>query len=608
MNYHKGIVLHVLDRELQESLDNKLSEKMILDLIRIALMASKYIYVSYSHICESSPIYPQANSQLCFLQGEGAVFFLLADENINDFFAKREKRYYKDKKRYPFYFNPAQIKELFPHAECIPRKSSSTEYIRQGLFHLIHRDPRVSRLPAAKDHQVLEVISQYLPPKSSKQALTIHTFQKGFRDRKIFKRSENTAPAQHRLEVSLTRLHGQSIITETDSTIFTDIPGCQQYDALAIGTYYVFPLYRIFLSPLLGGQEILSNLEVYHNQLEEIIRFRQTPFFTYFSGMLYTIVQQVVESSVCSCDFGLPYDFWLKQLCNQIEKAVNNATDGEMADPGLITVDTAEKYLARLKICLHKTFFKGELNVNNFEPASDRKVVLILTVNDEEHKAFLNELSKQEVVYSSIVGKNNVYFQANYKRYTLVILKCMPGSIGPASSTLAVQEAISDFTPSAVIACGVAFCCKPKKENIGDVMVSKQIWQYDPQKVTEDSVIRRGDKATASPALLHRFSSAIASWEQKNPDIPVHIGLIASGEVLSNSEDFLDKLKQSEPEIIGGEMEGSGVLSAAERENCNWIIVKAICDWGAKKTDDYQPLSAQNAARYVLYVLDLFPL
>ena len=55
-------------------------------------------------------------------------------------------------------------------------------------------------------------------------------------------------------------------------------------------------------------------------------------------------------------------------------------------------------------------------------------------------------------------------------------------------------------------------------------------------------------------------------------------------------------------------MEGSGVLSAAERENCNWIVVKAICDWGAKKTDAYQPQSAQNAARYVLYVLNLFPL
>ena len=221
---------------------------------------------------------------------------------------------------------------------------------------------------------------------------------------------------------------------------------------------------------------------------------------------------------------------------------------------------------------------------------------------------FRSELDRQNIPCSPICGRNNVYFQASFKSYSLMILKCMPGSGGSAGSTLAVQEAIADFSPIAVIACGVAFGCKPEKEKMGDIMVSKQIWQYDPRKITEESIIRRGDKATASAPLLHRFSTAIASWGREHPDVPVHMGLIASGEVLVNSKDFLDELKQSEPEIIGGEMEGSGVLSAAERENCNWIVVKAICDWGAKKTDAYQPQSAQNAARYVLYVLDFFPL
>jgi len=606
MRYQKGIFIHVLDRELQESLDFPLTETMILDLIRIALMSSKDVYVSYSHICESSQIYPQANSELRFLQGEGAIFFLLADENIDSFFAQREKRYWKDKKRYPFYFNPAQIKALRPYMKCIPRMNSTTEYIRQGLCYLLQGDLRVSRLPAAGDSQALEVIRRYLPPQDSKQALTVHTFQKGFHDRKIFKRTENPAPVQHKLEATLTSLHGQSIIAETNTTIFTDIPGCQQYNALGVGTYYSFPLYRIFLKPLLGHKEILSDRDAYHRQLEEIIQFRENPFFSHFSGMIYTLVQQVIENKICSYNFISPYEIWLKQLCDQIDESVYCATDGKTFD--CVTADAAQAYLTKLKMSLQNTLFKGDLNVNHFEPTSDRKVVLILTVNDEEHKAFLDELKKQDVSCSPVGRKNNVYFQANYKQYTLMILKCMPGSVGPASSALAVQEAISDFKPVAVIACGVAFGCKPKKEKMGDIMISRQIWQYDPQKATEKAIIHRGDKATASASLLNRFSSAIALWEQEHPDISVHMGLIASGEVLVNSGDFLAELKQAEPEIIGGEMEGSGVLSAAERENCNWIIVKAICDWGAKKTDAYQPQSATNAARYVLYVLGLFPL
>lgn len=91
MIYQEGLFLHVLDRELQESLDCSLSELEIMNLIRIGLLAGKYVFASYSHVCESSQIYPRANLELCFLQEQGAVLFLLADGNIDDFFAKREK-------------------------------------------------------------------------------------------------------------------------------------------------------------------------------------------------------------------------------------------------------------------------------------------------------------------------------------------------------------------------------------------------------------------------------------------------------------------------------------------------------------------------------------
>lgn len=606
MLYQDGIFLHVLDRELQESLDRPLPESEIMDLIRIGLLASKFVFASYSHVCESSQLYPRANAELCFLQEQGAVLFLLADENIDSFFAKREKRYFKDKGRYPFYFDRSQIKALLPRAECIQRTTSSTEYIRQGLCYLLKEDLRVSRLPAAGDPYVLEVIDQYLPSPNSKQALTAHTFQKGFQNRKIFKRFEDSAPAQRKLQATLTSLHGKSIIAETHSTIFTNIPGCQQYDGLGTGNYYSFPLYQAFLRPLLGNKAILKNIALYHKQLEEIVLFRENHFFSHFCGMIYTLVQQTIEHKNSSYDFMLPYDIWLKQLCSQVEEAVYYATGGKVFDS--VTPEAAQAYLKQLKLALQRTIFKGGANVDNFEPTQNQKVVLILTVNAEEHKAFLDELTRKKTPYSAVVGKNNVYFRAEWKNHTLIILKCMPGSVGPASSTLAVQEAISEFKPAAVIACGVAFGCKPEKEHLGDIMVSKQLWQYDPQKVTETSIIRRGDKATASASLLQRFSSAVVLWEKANPDVSVHIGLLASGEVLANSDDFLAELKLSEPEIIGGEMEGAGVLSAAEREKCDWIIVKAICDWGAKKTDDYQPQSAQNAAQYVLYVLDLFPL
>lgn len=606
MRYQKGLFLHVLDRELQESLDVPLSEAVILDLIRIGVMSSESVYVSYSHVCESSGIYPWADCELCFLQENGAVLFLLADENLDSFFAQREKRYSGDKKRYPFYFDQKQIQALRPRAQCVPRMNSTTEYIRQGLRCLLNGDLRIRSLPAVGDPQVLEVIARYLPPQQSKQALTIHAFQDGFSDRDIFGNSGDSAAAARKLKVTLTGLHGQSITTETNTAVFTDIPGCQPYNSLGGTSCYSYPLYRIFLSPLLGGGEILSDPEAYHRQLKELILFRENPFFSYFSRMMYTLVQEFIEGGTHLEDLKRPYDIWLRQLCGQAREIVCRAANGETADR--VTADAAQIYLDRLKMSLRGVISKGGLHVNSLEPASPQKVVLILTVNNEEHRAFLDELTAQNISYTPVAGRGNAYYRANYKNHTLMILKCMPGSGGSAGSALSVQEAISDFNPAAVIACGVAFGCRRKKEKMGDIMVSKQIWQYDPKKEAGRSVIRRGDKASASASLLSRFSSAVVPWEKENPGISVHVGLIASGETLVNSRAFLNELKQSEPEMIGGEMEGSGVLSAAGRLNCNWIVVKAICDWGVKKTDAYQPQSAANAARYVLYVLSRFPL
>ena len=79
-----------------------------------------------------------------------------------------------------------------------------------------------------------------------------------------------------------------------------------------------------------------------------------------------------------------------------------------------------------------------------------------------------------------------------------------------------------------------------------------------------------------------------------------------SGEKLVNDPGFREWLLETEPEAIGGDMEGAGLYVAANEAKVYWIVGKLVCDWAdGSKNDDAQPLASNNAAQSVLHVLQL---
>jgi nucleoside phosphorylase/mannose-1-phosphate guanylyltransferase len=175
------------------------------------------------------------------------------------------------------------------------------------------------------------------------------------------------------------------------------------------------------------------------------------------------------------------------------------------------------------------------------------------------------------------------------------------GSSGPGASLMTIHEAIKALHPTAVIMSGIAFGVNPKKQELGDILVSRKLVTYEQQKIKEGTVIPRGERVSASPSLLEKFESASLDWQKPN----VHFGSILSGEKLIADQDFRNKLLELEPEAIGGEMEGAGLYAAASRAKVDWILVKAICDWAdGNKADDHHEIAARNAAEFVLHVLE----
>jgi nucleoside phosphorylase len=251
--------------------------------------------------------------------------------------------------------------------------------------------------------------------------------------------------------------------------------------------------------------------------------------------------------------------------------------------------------------------------VKTFEPDDHLKKantdVLLVTVTAVEARELLGVAKKKIGDYETVYEGDQVYYNlGRLGDAQIYMVRSEMGSGGPGGSTMTISEAIDRLSPSAVIMVGIAFGVNREKQQIGDILISTHLWAYELQRVGTGadgslSIIPRGNRVPASHILLSRFRSAELWWTQAK----LRFGLLSSGEKLIDNIDFRDQLLAKEPEVVGGEMEGVGLYSAASRKGIDWIIVKAICDWAdgkkREKKDQYQQEAAHNAAELTLSVI-----
>ena len=240
-------------------------------------------------------------------------------------------------------------------------------------------------------------------------------------------------------------------------------------------------------------------------------------------------------------------------------------------------------------------------------PTDSKADILLVTAAEVEAKAILSFFPKPEL---SHIGDQTYYDFGMIGGARTFMVQSEIGAGGQSGAILTIQEGIAALHPSAVIMVGIAFGVNEEKQHIGDILISRQIMDYDLQRMGTDTnsklvVIPRGDRPSASPRMLSRFRAAANYWETPPK---VRFGLVLSGAKLVDNQDFRDQLLKFEAEAIGGEMEGGGLYAAAQRKKVDWILVKAVCDWGDgyKKQDESQRQkeAAENAARFTKYVIE----
>lgn len=184
---------------------------------------------------------------------------------------------------------------------------------------------------------------------------------------------------------------------------------------------------------------------------------------------------------------------------------------------------------------------------------------------------------------------------------------------GRKSAQHTATLAIKRHYPSAVIGVGIAFGAQNGKRHIGDVLVSEYLFDYESARLNSDgTIIYRGPRPPATRQLVERIRDLVHRRSEQINWPKVFIGPLVCGDKLVDNKEFIKKLQTSEPELIGGEMEGSGIEVAASAANVSWIVVKGISDWGdgTKNTpskDDDQRTAARNAVIVVKAMLEIGP-
>ena len=243
--------------------------------------------------------------------------------------------------------------------------------------------------------------------------------------------------------------------------------------------------------------------------------------------------------------------------------------------------------------------------------ATRAPIIILVTVNDHETDSVLDVFIGTSNVAPSLTRGGVTYNDlGTHGGHRIIHTICEMGAGGIGASQQRTHEAIDHWQPKAIIGVGIAFGLNEQKQGIGDVLVATQLQGYELSRLNANGTLTpRDDKPSCANTLVNRFRHTDTNERRRGAGWPkTRFGLVLCGQKLVDNLDYRESLKKLFPEAIGGEMEGGGLYVSAQTAKVDWLVVKAICDWGHDKNradkDAWQKLAARNAARVVKAALD----
>jgi adenosylhomocysteine nucleosidase len=197
--------------------------------------------------------------------------------------------------------------------------------------------------------------------------------------------------------------------------------------------------------------------------------------------------------------------------------------------------------------------------------------------------------------------------------FRVIAVQTLMGPLGFQGSASQGIYFRSRTAATAIVQLGMALGVSPTHQKYGDVLVSSSIIPYDRRDIRPAGDSYRIDYSPAKrqPAKASMIELFLKESQRSERPFQVHTGAMLSGGTAIFCRKFRDELVAAIPAmdepIIGGEMEGVGLLSISPPDDPAWIVVKGISDFADEDRDaiikETRPLACGNSAKFVLSAL-----
>ncbi|MFL1906111.1 hypothetical protein ACJWDR_44625 [Streptomyces tauricus] len=618
------IYLHFLDRELGSSVDFHATPLLVERVLKIlALTCSAACYCGISLIWENPALNADCRRFIALLEESDVLGAVSYNGTVEEFYESRQRLYAHDAQRYPLYFSggPDGLRTIRATLHK-PQDTTSALLKDLGLWMSEPSSPSRDNITAP----ALQATEDGLQARTD-EAVTYRLFHPFLAkvggtpaDTGVISRQISLAYSRHYLDYAdgdiLTGIKGLSFFDDQLATAFPlhDVPLL----LLLLDTAGLSPLIeqpwptrRAFWDPFLAelrnadgynlSTTVRTILQAAHNQLPPSVH-------AHSQYAARTRIAALIKQARHNLETKLPrpYGSW---------RDSNTHIGEHSTKPLLVHARTSLEALAQ---ALHRSDVYRELPqverkgdavtaaiTSDPHPATRLPRILLLTATQVETKCALETFAQTLGPRKKpLFGEHTTYFSLGQAHGCDVYLaQSEAGAAGPSGSILTAHDAFRFLDPVLVIMLGIAFGAKPTEQQIGDILISRQVVAYENQRISgpgsPQQLIPRGDRVSASPRLLDRCRTVGIDWTPS----AVHFGLMLSGDKLIDNADYLDQLaSQFGHDAVGGEMEGAGLYAAAYRQRKEWIIIKAISDWadGTKheRKTERQQLAATRASQF----------
>jgi nucleoside phosphorylase len=245
------------------------------------------------------------------------------------------------------------------------------------------------------------------------------------------------------------------------------------------------------------------------------------------------------------------------------------------------------------------------------EPFGCRTLLFVATPDElDELRAAAGELT---LPFTPIERESGTYYNlGQIGAGKVYVRKISMGAIGFEGSAARSIYCSNETGASNIVCVGMGFGVDPARQRPGDVLVSSSLLPYDLRRIRSDAGLPKYDYGN-----VHAFPAAgdllrIFRRERERTERPyaVHVGAMLTGAAHISCRAYRDHLVARcarDERIVGGEMEGAGILSLSAKSESRWIIAKGIIDFADEDRDrvyqNNRKSACRNAARFALEAL-----